>query len=506
MKGIGPDATTDDRGLFLTGMFELTFLGHQGWLVSSRGHRLLIDPLLGDRVGRGGRVGVPFPPRRFGPEPMPPCDAVLFTHEHCDHFDPGSLARLERHTRVLHSSRSSRALRQVVAELGFAGEPLSPGDVVRVGELELHLFAPDHRGGHNLDEWDVLPFVVRESNGHGTLLSAVDVSPPPGFHAAAVARAGRPSVVALANNVVDLGFLHAQTPRPTPTSAAALAELLAVELESVAAAGGGHPLALVTGSGLSFDGEQAWLNEALFTAENAAVATALERLRPEAHVSAPRPGETWRFVGGRLVEHHTRAPWLGCALEAQWPSRRFTEPAAPRPPPPVLTPEPVDEDALALGLEDLARFLYGTPVFEDLLSLEEGDGAAPALGLRLRERSGVRMLEYAPSDCTFLPAVGRPTVCGLELWAHDLVALLEGRIDADALFYGRSRWWNHDATRVRFGPTELLRWRHPLRAPDAALTLYRREAGLAPALAGPGERSRHAPHSRSQAAHPLRSA
>ena len=46
-------------------MFALTFLGHQGWLVETATTNLLIDPLLGDRMGHGGLLGEIYPPRKL---------------------------------------------------------------------------------------------------------------------------------------------------------------------------------------------------------------------------------------------------------------------------------------------------------------------------------------------------------------------------------------------------------------------------------------------------------
>jgi L-ascorbate metabolism protein UlaG (beta-lactamase superfamily) len=65
-------------------MFEVTFLGHQGWQLSADGTNLLLDPLLCEGFGhdpRGNGFDV-FPPRQIDFARCPPIDAVLFSHEH----------------------------------------------------------------------------------------------------------------------------------------------------------------------------------------------------------------------------------------------------------------------------------------------------------------------------------------------------------------------------------------------------------------------------------------
>src|SRR5260221_284796 len=70
-------------------MFDVTFLGHQGWHFAAGGANVLLDPLLCDRFGHDphGHEFDVFPPRRIDFGRCPPIDAVLFSHEHEDHID-----------------------------------------------------------------------------------------------------------------------------------------------------------------------------------------------------------------------------------------------------------------------------------------------------------------------------------------------------------------------------------------------------------------------------------
>ncbi|MFE7514365.1 MBL fold metallo-hydrolase [Streptomyces sp. NPDC057540] len=67
---------------------RLTWMGHSGVLAEIDGHRVLFDPVWGDRCS-------PFPfagPQRLHPVPLPlaalgPVDVVVISHDHYDHLD-----------------------------------------------------------------------------------------------------------------------------------------------------------------------------------------------------------------------------------------------------------------------------------------------------------------------------------------------------------------------------------------------------------------------------------
>ncbi|MFE0700834.1 MBL fold metallo-hydrolase [Streptomyces sp. NPDC058872] len=71
----------------VTGL-RLTWMGHSGVLAEIDGHRVLFDPVWGDRCS-------PFPfagPKRLHPVPVPlaalgPVDVVVISHDHYDHLD-----------------------------------------------------------------------------------------------------------------------------------------------------------------------------------------------------------------------------------------------------------------------------------------------------------------------------------------------------------------------------------------------------------------------------------
>lgn len=90
--------------------------------------RLLTDPVLGDRLG---------PLRRHGPTPdlgaLGALDAVLVSHAHPDHFDPGSIRRLGGAAPLL----VPLGLGGAAARLGRPVEEVRVGESVRVGRLRV---------------------------------------------------------------------------------------------------------------------------------------------------------------------------------------------------------------------------------------------------------------------------------------------------------------------------------------------------------------------------------
>jgi L-ascorbate metabolism protein UlaG (beta-lactamase superfamily) len=74
---------------------ELWWLGQAGFVVRTAGRTLLIDPYLSDSLAKkyAGKI---YPHIRAMPAPLSPAqargiDAVLCTHRHSDHMDPGTL-------------------------------------------------------------------------------------------------------------------------------------------------------------------------------------------------------------------------------------------------------------------------------------------------------------------------------------------------------------------------------------------------------------------------------
>ena len=51
---------------------------------------------------------------------------------------------------------------------GFRVHLLEPGARTKIGRLELFTFPSEHGESNNSDEWDVMPFVAKDLDGHGS--------------------------------------------------------------------------------------------------------------------------------------------------------------------------------------------------------------------------------------------------------------------------------------------------------------------------------------------------
>jgi len=76
---------------------RVTLVGHSTFLIQTQGVNLLTDPVWAERAGPFGWLG----PKRATPpglrlDDLPPLDAILLSHNHYDHLDLATLARLAR--------------------------------------------------------------------------------------------------------------------------------------------------------------------------------------------------------------------------------------------------------------------------------------------------------------------------------------------------------------------------------------------------------------------------
>ena len=77
------------------GHFRLSFVGHASFLLQISGLNILLDPVWSDRVSPFSFAG----PKRMNPpgiafDDLPPIDAILITHNHYDHLDGRTVARV----------------------------------------------------------------------------------------------------------------------------------------------------------------------------------------------------------------------------------------------------------------------------------------------------------------------------------------------------------------------------------------------------------------------------
>jgi Beta-lactamase superfamily domain len=465
--------------------FITTFLGHQGWMLRSGRSCVLVDPLLWEEFGAVHALEYSVhPPRVFAPENFPAVDAVVLSHEHDDHFDIPSLARLDRRIPVFVSMHSSTAARQIIHEMGFAVRPLVPGVPITIGELQIIPFTGDHFSVNCADEWDTLPYLVRDLHGAGSFFSTVDVALVPAHVRWAKAYAPRPGLVTWSNNALDWSHMADQVAEDVGTeqcwrSMAAGHRLISAEW--------GKPGAmLMCAGGFAFGGDQAWFNERVFWVDTEQVCARLASTYMDERFCSTLPGQTFWMEGNRLTKIDESTSFLETQPRERWPVRGRRVPAHVPDYAPATGRRSLndgDDALLREGLDRLAVGLVGGFLFRSLHSIlaVEAQGRKPTFALVLRHGSegSTAVFEYDPSACAFVPVVcanPRDTyLAGWECWAADLIAVLRRELGPIALMFGRARLWNHLPHRFHFDLQEALaRVSHPLSSPAGYLSMYRR--------------------------------
>ncbi len=479
-------------------MFSTTFLGHQGWLFRSHDSCVLVDPLLREEFGQAHALEYRvYPPRAWRFEAFPAVSAVVLTHEHDDHFDVPSLALLDRKIPIYLSGRSSSAGYRILAEMGFSVQPLVPGVSVKFGQLELCPLVGDHIKTDNGDEWDALPFVLRQADGDGSFFSSVDVTMTGELLESARKWCPEPGLVGWTNNTIDRSHMTSFMADAGDTSLEFAGQMQA-GLALLSARWGAPAALLLCAGGFSFHGSRTWLNQRFFCVDPERVCQHLARANSSQRSFATRPGQTFNMKQNLLEEVLDRTPFLSTAPPESWPSR---EKDTSKPVPdyePATGQRELSADEVVLlrsKLQELADTLAGSRLFRGLYSLlgVELAGYQCTFALVVRHADRAAVFEYRPNACAFGSSrAERPRetyLAGMECWGADLLAVLSGELSPITLSFGRSAVWNHVPERFDFNLfRELYRLSHPLRRPDAYYAGYqkllRECANVTPAVFG----------------------
>ena len=135
-RGLLEQASAQSTSLSLD-LSEVTFIGHNSVLLRSEGTSVVVDPFFVPAMDLNDSY------RPLGREQLGHVDAVLVTHSHPDHFDPGSLLQFGLETllivpRVERESLLSVEMARRCRELGFKNVvELGWNESHRVGSFEI---------------------------------------------------------------------------------------------------------------------------------------------------------------------------------------------------------------------------------------------------------------------------------------------------------------------------------------------------------------------------------
>jgi hypothetical protein len=485
-------------------MFEVTFLGHQGWLIESNRTRLVVDPLFGPGLGNMPEDGFEvFPPRKLDLDAFPPIDAVVVTHEHSDHLSIPSLMRVDRTIPVFLPARSSLAARGILRELGFSPSLLRTGEGARIGDLDVYPFAP---GEATRDEWEVMPLLIRDRGGEGSFATSIDAVESASFAQFALERAGRIGAWASTHNHMDLfPVMYGGRQERDEEVIRRLTRSFASQFEKNFGRGPRPDVLLILASGFSYRTDLAWMNRHVFPGAPWKIAPVLAQSLG-VHALAPLPGHCFSFSGGALQDEARSRPFLAPLDPHEWPPHA-AEPLEGDAPDfePACGRREFSVDDLAIlkeALRSFAGYLYGGALFRNLYALGdadvggprgggvEGTRRRPEVGFVLRTPSATLTLAYRPEGCAFEAMSARDPraelMAGLECWATDLLAILRFELFSGYMLVGRYRKWNCVSDRLRCDlDADLALYTHPLRHPDRTLELYRKTASALGPVVGP---------------------
>jgi len=166
----------------------VTYLGHAAIMLEAGGTRILMDPWLTDPTYYG--TWWHFPPLELGVRDLPRLDYLYISHEHPDHFDPPTLAQLDKDIHVVIPRFKKRRLYDTLAHLGFRQitelayeEPFACG----AQGPTVHLIRPDR-------PWDDSAILLQ--HGGTTVMNVNDCH----LDEATLGRLGR-------EHAIDLAFL-----------------------------------------------------------------------------------------------------------------------------------------------------------------------------------------------------------------------------------------------------------------------------------------------------------
>ena len=320
---------------------NVTLLGHASVLVELDGATCLMDPVFEDPFEEGAVVSCPQ--RQIHVDALPEIDLILLSHNHLDHFDIPTLARLPRDCDVV--CPKDETMVYALAALGFENvHPTGPMTQTKIAAYEIFT---THSSVSNVIEMGI---VFKDESG--TFWNQVDTVLMPNTIAATKLGCGDIDLLFAMYASQLFGFFEGKgLAFPSKTHEMNLANIRAIA-----------PQLVVPGSaGFRFAGPFAWCNSFLFPVSRERFLSDLSAVAPNVPSTVANPGDVFEIGGGRVVRRAGASP---CATMIEDDTRRLDYDASTAVPP-LTDPNPdgYPEDALEREVTEcfrsLSRFVEG---------------------------------------------------------------------------------------------------------------------------------------------------
>ena len=375
-------------------LVKVTLLGHASVLVEVDGAVCLMDPVFGDPFEEGAVMSCPR--REVHVDLLPKLDLIILSHNHLDHFDIPTLARLPRDCDVV--CPQDETMVYALKALGF--EKVHPTAPMTQTKIDGYEVLTTHSSVSNVIEIGV---VFKDESG--TFWNQVDTVLMPKTIETTKSVCGDIDLLFAMYASQLFGFFDGKgLGFPTNTHQMNLANIRAIA-----------PRLVVPGSaGFRFAEPFAWCNSFLFPVSRERFLADLSAVAPGVPSTVADPGDVFEIGGGRVVRHAAASSYATMIED----DSRLLDYDATAEVPPLTDPNPDGYSEQAIDhevegcLRGFSRFVedaYATPdpiyeeyralsatyalivVFPDgherwirivcgraLPSIESGSGAAPA--------------------------------------------------------------------------------------------------------------------------------
>lgn len=418
---------------------KVTFLGHQGWAFESAGVTL-VDPLF-EAMGNGKARLPVWPPRRLDLEGLSPITGLVLTHEHSDHFDLDTLWRLPYRGDVWIPSLSSSAMRIALTDMGYSVRQMEAFQAFVTGTGLT--FVPLSLQSSTMER-DVYGLLVRDAGGH-SFLTTVDGVPHESLGHWLAQQCPARSIDNFTNNYIQQLEPLSDLPYNPELALGEMTKGLIEFVEHFRPS-----RVIISGLGWHHTGRHEYLNHKFFTVTNDRLQQVGQLVFPHIDWIAARPGQQFDPGQAGLEPVGVRG------VHPLAPKDRGVRVATPTGTTPWVDLEPLSGADLA-RVDEFIQSSYGTilgahapelmaALYE--LKMQPELPFSPTLLIRLR--NGEKAFDYAldHGSLQFMPVVvdGNPArrhAMGFELWALDLLTLLNSDEEAFLIYESSVRHWNN---------------------------------------------------------------